>query len=86
MTKIMVRKARDDFEALLTAQGMEKAGATVISIAYDGEHQLDGAMIPTSKFVVWARVPDGVQIDDVDENIDTAIDSVQPELSPEEKK
>ena len=77
MTKIMVRKGRDDFEALLVAQGMEAAGAEVISIAYDGEHQLVGAMIPTSKFVVWARVPDSVQIDDVDESIDAKLDSVQ---------
>ncbi len=76
MTKIMVRKARDDFEALLTAQGMEKVGATVISIAYDGEHTQQGAMIPCSKFVVWARTPDGVQIDDVDESIDKEIDGV----------
>jgi len=56
-SKIMVRKARDDLEALLTVQGMEKAGAEAISVAYDGEHQQLGAMIPCSKFVVFARVP-----------------------------
>ena len=74
MSAIMVRKARYDFEALLTAQAMDGAGADIISIAYDGEHQLQGALIPTSKFVVFARVPDGVQIDYIDERIDAAID------------
>lgn len=76
MSEIMVRKGRDDFETLLVASGMEKAGATVISVAYDGEHTQQGAMIPCSKYVVWARVPDGVQIDDVDKSIDKEIDGV----------
>ena len=74
--KIMTRKGKDDFEAYLVAQGMEDAGAQVISIAYDGEHQQYGAMIPCSKFTVWARVPDGVNIDDVDTAIDAQIDSI----------
>ena len=72
----MVRHARDDFEAMLTAQGMEKAGAEVISIAYNGEHQQQGAMIPSSRFVVFARVPDYIQMDDVDGGIDSAIDAI----------
>ena len=69
MAKIMVRKARDDFEAFMTAEAMETAGAAVISIAYDGEHQQQGAMIPCSKFVVFARVPDDIEINDVDKSI-----------------
>lgn len=72
----MVRQARDSFEAMLTTQGMEDAGAEVISIAYDGEHQQIGAMIPSSRFVVFARVPDYIQMDDVDGSIDSAIDAV----------
>ena len=76
MSKFMVRRARDDFDAVLTAQGMERAGAEVISIAYDGEHQQPGAMVPCSKFVVFARVPHNVKIDEVDRCIDLMIDGV----------
>ncbi len=76
MAQIMVRRGKDDFEALLVIQGMENAGATVISVTYDGEHQQQGAMIPCSKFTVWARVPDDIQIDDVDKSIDAEIDGV----------
>ena len=76
MSEIIVRKARDDFDALLTAQGMERAGAEVISIAHDGEHRQWGAMVPCSKFVIFARVPDDVKIDDVDKCIDLMIDGV----------
>lgn len=73
---IMVRKSRDDFEALLTAQAMECAGAEVISITYDGHHHLQGAMVPTSKFNIWARVPVGIQIDEIDKAIDQKIDGI----------
>ena len=76
MSEIIVRRARDEFDALLTAEGMERADAEVISIAYDGEHQQPGAMVPCSKFVVFARVPDDVRIDDVDRWIDLMIDGV----------
>jgi hypothetical protein len=66
----MVRSAPNDFDAMRTAQGMENAGATVISITYNGQHQPFGALEPSSKFVVWARVPDSINIDDVDAAID----------------
>lgn len=71
----MMRQARDGFEAWQTAESMEKAGAEVISIAYDGQHQLIGALVRCAKFVVFARVPDDVKIYDVDKMIDSMIDS-----------
>jgi len=72
--KIMVRQGKDDFEALLVACGMENAGAEVISIAYNGKHLQQGAMQHCSKFTVWARLPEGTSIDDVDKSIDAQID------------
>jgi hypothetical protein len=69
MAKIMVRHANNDFEAMLTAQGMEEAGADVFSITHDGMHQPFGAMIPSSKFVVWAKVASDELFDEVDKAI-----------------
>lgn len=56
----MQRRAVDDFDALLTAQGkMEDAGARVISIVvYD------------NRWYVWARVESDTQMDVVDAAID----------------
>ena len=73
---IMVRRAADDFEAMLTAQAMEASGATVISICYDGEHQRLGAMIPCSRFTVWARVSSEQAIGPIDEAISKALDQL----------
>jgi hypothetical protein len=41
----MVRRSFDDFEALMTAQGMENAGATVVSIVFD----------PTVKSITYGK-------------------------------
>lgn len=73
MSGMMSRNARDSYEALMTAQAMEMTGAQVISIAYDGEHQQQGALIPCSRFVVFAKVPGGVEINDIDEAIGRAL-------------
>lgn len=69
MAKIMVRHANNDFEAMLTAQGMESAGADVFSITHNGMHQPFGAMAPSSKFVVWAKVASDEMMGAVDESI-----------------
>jgi len=82
MSRIMMRNGANCFEAFLVAEGMEKAGAEIISIAYDGEHKQIGAMIPSSKFVIFARVPDDIQMDSVDESIDSEIDSIHKGKSP----
>lgn len=71
---LMVRSARNDFEALLTGEAMESVGAVVISISYDGEHKLVGALESSSRFVVWARVADNAMIDKVDLAIEKALD------------
>lgn len=34
--QVICRHAKDDFEALMTAQGMEDAGATVFSVVWTG--------------------------------------------------
>ncbi len=73
MSKMMVRSARDQFEALKTAEAMEAAGGAVISVTYDGEHKQHGAMIPCSKFCVFARIPDEIDINLVDQYIDHAL-------------
>lgn len=65
----MVRHANNDFEAMLTAQGMESAGAEVFSVTHNGMHQPYGAMVPSSKFVVWAKVVSDEFIDVVDKAI-----------------
>lgn len=36
---------------------MEDCGATVLSVAYDGEKKDEGALVPRSKFVVFATLP-----------------------------
>ncbi len=54
---------------------MENAGAEVISVAYNGLHTREGAMIPCSKFTIWARVPDEIALDTVDHAIDKMLDS-----------
>jgi hypothetical protein len=69
--KIIVRHAQSDLEALHTAQGMENADASVFSITHDGIHQRYGAMIPSSKFVVWAKYDESITSpDQIDEAID----------------
>lgn len=68
--RIMVRGAGNDFDALRVAQGMENAGATVFSITHAGMHKPFGAIDPSSKFVVWAKVESDSQIAAVDEAID----------------
>ena len=72
--KIIVRNAVDDFYAFLTAQGMEDAGATVFSISYDGQHQQQGALIPCSKFIVWASYADPTTPDEIDSAIEFSIE------------
>jgi hypothetical protein len=52
------------------AQGMENAGAQVISVSHDGMHQPFGAMEPSSKFIVWAKYESPM----TPEQIDVAID------------
>lgn len=74
MTRIMVRHANNDFEAMLTAQGMENAGADVFSITHAGMHQPLGALAPSSKFVVWAKVPSADMFDAIDAEIEKEFD------------
>jgi hypothetical protein len=52
---------------------MEKCGGQVISIAYDGQHQRPGAMIPCSRFIVFCRIDKDFNLDTVDALIDAAL-------------
>ncbi len=72
----MMRNANDDFEAFLIAQAMESVGADVFSITFNGQHQRDGALVPSSRFVVFAKVRDKAHIEKADDAIDKALDSV----------
>lgn len=69
--QIMLRHAKDDFTALSVANGMEQAGAEVISIT-------DAGGPPFSKncgrFILWARVQDEANISEVDKCIDSIIE------------
>jgi len=49
MTQIMCRYAKDDFCALMTAQGMEDAGCCVFSITHVPNAQL------MLRWVIWGR-------------------------------
>ena len=69
MAQIICRYANSDFDALRIAQGMENAGASVFSIAHAGMHQPHGAMIPSSKFIVWAKYEAPTTPDDIDKMI-----------------
>lgn len=61
---IIVRHAADDFGALLTAQGMEDAGAQVFSVTLNHTHY------EARRFLVFARYdPDSVTPDQIDEHI-----------------
>lgn len=66
----MVRRADNDFDALCIAQGMENAGATVFSITHNGMHKPLGAIDPSSRLFVWAKVEYDWQINEVDHAID----------------
>ncbi len=55
MNHVLCRHCEDDFDALLTAQGMTNAGCEVFSISSNGQHTRMGAMIETTKFIVWGR-------------------------------
>jgi len=85
--KIISRHADNDFDAFRTAQGMENAGATVFSISHNGMQQPYGAMAPSARFIVWAKVESEVMIDAVDASItkefgDAPDDIPQPEEKP----
>lgn len=76
MAKIMQRWAEDDFKAMLIAQGMENAGADVFSISFRGSDTYEGASLPHSQYIVWAKVTNDEMIDVVDQEIDKQLDSL----------
>jgi hypothetical protein len=76
MKKIMMRNANNDFEAFLIAQAMESVGADVFSIAFNGQHQPFGALAPSSRFAVFAKIRDDALIAKTDEAIDKALEQV----------
>lgn len=72
---IMMRPAEDDFAALKTADAMEKAGATVITVTPNGQAQYPTALAPHTRYIVWARVTGDAHIAEVD----VAIEAEFPE-------
>lgn len=73
--RIIMREAKNNFDAFLVAEAMESAGANVFSIAHDGMHQLEGALIPCSRFVVFAKYdgPEEARCDEIDRAIGRAL-------------
>ena len=57
--KVLQRRATNDFCALLVANGMEAAGASVFDLT----------RLPDGRFIVWAKVQSDEQIDEVDDAI-----------------
>ena len=73
MAQVIVRHARDDFYALLTAQGMEDAGAKVFSMT----------VLPNGWFDIWAKYDSAMtNPDKIDESIDNAIEPPEKEATP----
>lgn len=77
-TRLFCREAEDSFAALLTGQAMEACGGTVISVAFDGMHQRQGAMVPCARFVMFCRISAEINLDDVDEKIGAALFPATP--------
>jgi hypothetical protein len=76
MKQIMLRHAKDDFTALLTASGMSAAGAEVFSITNNGPAVPNAMVAPhvtdhirPQKFIVWARVRYDAHCDECDKEI-----------------
>ena len=68
--RIMVRHAVDDFHALKIANAMESVGATVFSITATDAKLRDGAMEPSMRYTVWAKIADYALCDAVDEQLE----------------
>jgi hypothetical protein len=60
--EVMCRHAADDFIAMMTAQGMEDAGASVFSIVYTGER---GVL----SYVIYCKFDKRTHIDAIDKAI-----------------
>jgi hypothetical protein len=61
MAEIIYRHARDDFRALMTAQGMEDAACYAFSIAHVPSAQ------PMLRWVIWGRFhPTETTIEEID--------------------
>jgi hypothetical protein len=71
----MVRRSFDDFEALMTAQGMENAGATVVSIVFDPTVKSITYGKRDGMWYVFSRYADPVTPDAVDVCIEAALDA-----------
>lgn len=67
--RIILRHANTDFDALTIAQGMENAGACVISVSQNGMTQPEDGMAPTVKFIVWAKYEDPLTTGEIDDAI-----------------
>ena len=63
--RVMQRRATDDFYALLVANAMEAAGASVFDLT----------RLPNGSFIGWAKVQSDEQIDEVDDAIDKEVNA-----------
>ena len=65
--QIMRRDAEDDFNALMVAQAMSKAGADVFSITDAGGPPFKPF---TGRFIIWAKVKDDDHVRKVNECVE----------------
>lgn len=80
MKSIMLRHASNDFQALLTANGIANAGGEVFSITNNGPATPTTFALPNipdysrpQKFIVWARVRDNAHMDECDTQIEKCL-------------
>lgn len=77
MAHIISRHAEDDFIAHQIATGMEKAGASVFSIASDGQAKYPTAMASHTRFIVFAKYEPPLTPDLIDMAIDRVTSGLQ---------
>lgn len=82
MKQIMLRHASNDFQALLTANGIANAGGEVFCVSNNGPATPTAFALPNipdyhrpQKFIVWARVRDNAHIAECDREIEKCLDA-----------
>lgn len=72
--RILLRHAENDFEALLIANAMEKAGAKIFNITSNGERKSLFAAEPHTRFIVWAKCDERFSTSEMDRIIEEHYD------------
>ena len=65
---IIVRHAKDDYFAYLTAEGMDKAGVDVFSVTFQTQ--------PYATFIIWGKAEKDFDTNMMDDTINTEFDEL----------